>query len=104
MLKVPNLVLLGPTTLMSLLVSLVITWLAWECFIPGRAFRCLDAGFDVGFWMSAETHRSAGDEILPGWTWERLDRVSDEYKLAFLALWMGASFASFHFLKSILKQ
>jgi hypothetical protein len=78
--------------------------LAWECLIPGKAFQCRDDGFDIGFWMSAETHRSAGDALLPEWTWEKVHRVNEEYKLAFVAIWLGGSFASFRFARSMLEQ
>jgi hypothetical protein len=102
--KIPNIVLIFPTSLVSLAGALVITWLAWEVLIPGKAFQCRDDGFDIGFWTSAETHRSAGDNILPGWTWERLEHVNNAYKLAFVAIWMGCSFGSFRFLNSILHE
>lgn len=102
--RIPTCVLLWPTTLLSLFASLVITWLTWECLVPGRAFQCRDDGFDSGFWVSAETHRSAGDSILPGWTWENVQRVNGDYKLAFVAIWLSASFVSFRFARSMLEQ
>src|SRR5438094_6813899 len=77
-----------------LLASLVITWLVWETCIDGRAFRCVDAGpftLSLGFWTTIETHQSAGDRILPGWTWEKLMLTRRAYELAFLALWFAGS-------------
>lgn len=102
--RIPSVVLLWPTTLLSLVASLVITWLAWECVVPGRAFQCRDDGFDIGFWMCAETHRSAGDTILPGWTWEKVQRVNGEYGLAFVVIWLVSSFVSFRFARSMFEQ
>ena len=75
-----------------LLASLLVTWLVWEIGIDGRAFHCTDAGtLSLGFWTNAETHQSAGDQIQPGWTWEKLAEVNGFYKLAFFALWIGSS-------------
>ena len=102
--KAPNIVLIWPTSVASLLASLLITWCAWELLISGTAFRCVDDGIDIGFWMSADTHRSAGDRILAGWTWEKVEAVNDVFRLGFFALWVGASFVSFRVLKSFLKE
>jgi hypothetical protein len=75
-----------------LLAALLITWVVWEVSVDGKAFRCSDEGtLSLGFWTSAETHKSAGDRIQPGWTWERVSRVNALYKLGFLALWIGGS-------------
>jgi hypothetical protein len=72
--------------------------------MPGRAFQCKDDGFDVGFWMSADRHQSAGDNILPGWTWDKLEHVNEAYKLAFAVVWIGGSLVSFRLLKSLLQE
>jgi hypothetical protein len=78
-----------------LLASLFITWLAWEMAIDGRAFHCTDAGtLSLAFWTNAETHRSAGDLIQPGWTWEKLGFVNQLYTAAFLVLWVSGSMLS----------
>ncbi|HZR20714.1 MAG TPA: hypothetical protein VFE51_25765 [Verrucomicrobiae bacterium] len=82
-----------------LMASLLITWLTWETLVNGRAFRCTDAGpftLSLGFWTSAETHQSAGDQIQPGWTWEKVAEVNGFYKLAFFALWIGGSMVASH--------
>ena len=72
--------------------SLAITWLVWELAIDGRAFRCTDAGtLSLAFWTSAATHEAAGDQIAPGWTWEKLSLVNWLYKVAFVFLWMGGT-------------
>lgn len=74
--------------------SLLITWFVWEMQIGGRAFHCTDAGpftLSLAFWTSTDTHESAGDQIQPGWTWEKVAVVNGFYKLAFFALWIGGS-------------
>ena len=82
------------TVVGCLLASLLITWLVWEMQIDGRAFRCTDAGtftLSLGFWTSADMHQSAGDQIQPGWTWEKVGAANGFYKLAFFVLWIGGS-------------
>ncbi len=75
-----------------LFASLAITWLVWELTIDGRAFRCTDAGtLSLAFWTSAATHESAGDQIAPGWTWEKLAFVNWLYKLAVIVLCIGGT-------------
>ena len=89
-----------------LLASLLITWLVWETQIDGRAFRCTDAGpftLSLGFWTSAETHQSAGDQIAPGWTWEKVAEVNGFYKLAFFALWIGGSMVASRVIRQTLR-
>src|SRR5882724_8728707 len=79
------------------LASLVVTWLVWEISIDGQAFHCTDAGtLSLGFWTSADIHQPAGDQIQPGWTWEKVAVVNGFYKLAFFALWIGGSMAALH--------
>ena len=102
--KTPNIVMIWPTSLVSLLASLLFTWCVWEFLVSGTAFECMDDGIDIGFWMSADTHRSAGDKVLPGWTWEKVEAVNGVFRLGFLTLWVGASFVSFRVLKSILRE
>jgi hypothetical protein len=87
-----------------LLASLLITWLVWETQIDGRAFRCTDGGpfsLSLGFWTSIDTHQSAGDPILPGWTWEKLRLTRRAYEVAFLALWIAGSALVFRVLRHI---
>lgn len=88
----------------SLLVSLVVTWLAYELFVPERAFHCNDGGVPSAFWTSADTHRTAGDRILPGWTWEKLRLVNNIYEFAFFGLWMGGAVGSFRISRSIVRD
>jgi uncharacterized membrane protein YraQ (UPF0718 family) len=88
----------------SLLVSLVVTWLAYELLIPERAFHCNDGGIPAAFWTSADTHRTAGDKILPGWTWERLRLVNNTYELAFFGLSIAGAVVSFRISRSILRD
>jgi len=78
--------------LACLLASLAVTWLVWELAIDGSAFRCTDAGtLSDAFWTSASMHESAGDQIAPGWTWEKLAFVNRLYKVAFFLLWIGGT-------------
>lgn len=68
------------------------TWLVWELAIDGRAFRCTDAGtLSEAFWTNVTLHESAGDQLAPGWTWERLAFVNWLYKVAFIILWLGGT-------------
>jgi hypothetical protein len=90
--------------LVSLMVSLVITWMAWELFVSGRAFQCTDSGFDAAFWTSAGTHQSAGDIILPGWTWEKLRLVNGIYTIVFFGLWILGTIVPWRIAKSILRD
>jgi hypothetical protein len=74
--------------------SAFITWLVWEMHMEGRAFRCVDAGLftiSIGPWSHAETHCSAGDQLQPGWTWQKVALVNMLYKVGFIALWIGSS-------------
>ncbi len=76
----------------GLVLSLVVTWFAWELFVEGRAYDCTDAGtLSLGPWTSIYTHESAGDRIQPGWTWERVILARRVCLLAFLALWFAGS-------------
>src|SRR5258707_6009631 len=88
----------------SLVLSLLLSWFAWEMLIPERAFHCTDDGLSIAFWQSADTHRSAGDKILPGWTWEKINLVNNLYEFAFFALWFGGSVVSFRASRSILRD
>jgi hypothetical protein len=54
--------------------------------------------------MSADTHESAGDQIQPGWTWDRLRTVNRLYKLAFLALGIGGSMVATRIIRRIFES
>jgi hypothetical protein len=84
----PKFLLIISTALGGLAVSLFITCLVWERFIPETAFHCVDDGISLFFW-SAHTE-SAGDKILPGWTWGKLEFVNNLFKLAFFTLWIAS--------------
>jgi hypothetical protein len=71
----------------ALVGSLLVTYVAWELLIEASDFHCTDVGLSEAFWMSAATHEGAGDKIMLGWTWEKLQLVNDLYKFAFFALW-----------------
>src|SRR5690348_9047324 len=75
-----------------LMASLVVSWLVWELFVEGQAYQCTDAGtLSLGPWMSADTHRSAGDRIQPGWTWDRVILARRLCLLSFVVLWFAGS-------------
>src|ERR1017187_4961871 len=82
------------TTLGGLVLSLAVTWFAWQGLITDKAFHCNDDNIS-GFWVSIATHRGAGDTISPGWTWEKLERVRTGYEVAFLALWLVSGSVAF---------
>jgi hypothetical protein len=90
--------LFSGASLVSLVASLVITWFVWEILIYERAFHCIDGGLSIAFWMSADTHESAGDIILPGWTWEKLKLVNGAFMMAFYALWISGSVMGYRIL------
>lgn len=88
----------------SMVVAFFVTWLAWELWIPERAFHCTDDGFSIGFWTSANLHETGGDKILPGWTWEKLDRVNNLYEAVFFVMWIGGGLGAFHVSRTILRD
>ncbi len=90
--------------IVSMVIAFVVTWVAWELWIPERAFHCTDDGLSIAFWQSADIHRTAGDKILPGWTWEKLGCVNNIYMGAFLALWVGGGVGAFHISRTILRD
>src|SRR5262245_30424836 len=64
-------VLLVIALLSVLAASFISTWFVWETQISETAFHCTEEGcLSIGFWMNPETHQSAGDQLMPGWTWE----------------------------------
>ena len=97
-------VLVVVATLACLVLSLFITWFAWEIQIDGTAFRCNDDGLSIAFWQSANTHEAAGDKIMPGWTWQKVSFVNGIYELCFFALWIGGSIAAFRAIGSIMED
>jgi hypothetical protein len=86
------------SALVSLVISLVVTWFVWETLIYERAFHCIDGGLSLAFWTSADVHRSAGDIIQPGWTWEKVKMVNGIFMAAFYALWFIGSVIGFYIL------
>jgi hypothetical protein len=85
-------------------IAFVFTWFVWEMQIPDTAFHCGDGGISLAFWQSATTHASAGDHLLSGWTWEKIQIVNRVYKLAFFALWIGSSWICSRAIHSIRKD
>jgi uncharacterized membrane protein YraQ (UPF0718 family) len=96
--------LVAAATCASVLVSLAVTWLAYELLIPERAFHCNHVGIPDAFWTSADTRRTAGDKILPGWTWEKLRLVNNIYEVAFFGLSIAGAVVSFRISRSILRD
>ena len=74
---------------LGLVVSFVITMLAWNVQIEHRAFNCTD---DVGFgffWEDMNTHEGAGDTTLPGWTWGKIKGAQALYIAGFVLVWLA---------------
>jgi hypothetical protein len=88
----------------SLVIALIVTWLAWELWIPERAFHCTDDGLSIGFWQSTDTHRTAGDKILPGWTWKKMGLLNNVYEAAFFVLRIGGGVVAFRVSRTILRD
>ena len=68
----------------GLVLSSILTLIAWNIQIEHRAFRCTD---DVGFgffWEDMKEHQAAGDTVLSGWTWEKIKIVKTLYVVVFL--------------------
>ena len=88
-----------------LALSFVCTWLVWESQISEIAFHCTDQGcLSEGFWMSLETHKVAGDQIMPEWSWEKLAVVRRLYQGAFFMLSLVGIVAAFRMWKSDTKS
>jgi hypothetical protein len=101
---ITTIVLVVAATLGCLVVSLFITWCAWEIQLGGSAFHCTDDGLSIAFWESASTHETAGDKIIPGWTWQKVRIANAIYELCFFALWIGGSIVTFRAIGSITKD
>ena len=92
--------LLALALLAVLAVSFISTWFVWETQISERAFHCTEEGcLSIGFWENPETHQAAGDQIMPGWTWEKLAVVRRLYQAAFFILSLVGTVAAFHMWK-----
>jgi hypothetical protein len=81
-----RILVLAISTFAGLVVSLGVTMTAWSHF-EDRAFHCTDR-MSVFFWDSIETHRGAGDTVLPGWTWAQIKSTQKKYEIGFGALWV----------------
>lgn len=68
--------------LCAAIVSLVVTGGSWGMRIEDWAYHCNDIGFGF-YWTDMDAHKSAGDTIYPGWTWEKLKAVRLHYIEAF---------------------
>jgi hypothetical protein len=89
----------------GVVLATVITVGAWQVQIEPRAFRCWD---DVGifdtYWDSIDAHRSAGDKISPGWTWDEIKTTRESYIGAFYLIWAASSLIPFRLVSRRLKQ
>src|ERR1700722_3241163 len=80
--------------------ALVVTWIAWQLQITEKAFHCTEGNIS-GLWCDIDSHRGAGDTILPGWTWEKLKFTRLIYETVFYLIWLGGSAV---FFKMIFRQ
>ena len=81
------------STMAGFMVSFPIFMLLWNIQIEHRAYRCTD---DVGFGFfceSMDTHRGAGDTVLPGWTWQKIEVTQALYEAGFLVLLLSIATA-----------
>ena len=74
--------------------SAVVTMIAWGVHIEGSAFHRTDIGFG-SYWTDMDLHKSAGDTVSSGWTWEKLKAVRMQYIGAFYLLWAVSAAVSF---------
>ena len=86
--------LLAACVLFGAVVSGIVTMISWGVRIEDRAFHCWDIGFG-SYWTDIDLHKSAGDTISSGWTWERIKTVRLHYIEAFWLLWTAISFILF---------
>lgn len=81
----------------GLILSTLLTFVAWNIQIEPRAFQCWDSMgmlFD-NYWEDMDTHRGAGDRISAGWTWDEIKTAREIYILAFFGIWAASSLVSF---------
>jgi hypothetical protein len=81
-----NIWVYAASALIGLALSYLVTIVGWNV-VEHRALHCTD---DIGFTFVSEdidTHRGAGDTLLPGWTWAELKTARAIYQVAFLGLW-----------------
>ena len=88
----PNLQIFASSTLIGLVVSYIVTLVAWN-LVEHRMFRCID---DIGFTFVVENvddHQLAGDKLCPGWTWGEVRAARLIYLAAFFSLWLAIAAA-----------
>lgn len=72
--------------------ALIVTSLAWQWQILGRAYECSDSlGGLTTFETDMSGHRNAGDRLMNGWTWERIEKTGRFYRGAFFLLWAAGA-------------
>jgi len=80
------------------LFSSLITITVWGIQIEPREFQCTDGitgwPFD-SYWTAMADHRSAGDSLSVGWTWDMLENVREIYIASFYMLWMVSTLIPF---------
>jgi hypothetical protein len=87
-----NLRMFAASTLIGLVMSYILTLVAWN-LVEHRMFRCID---DIGFTYVVENvddHRLAGDTLCPGWTWGEVKTARLVYLAAFFSLWFAIAAA-----------
>src|ERR1051326_187537 len=74
------------------LLALVVTTVAWDLQIEGRAYECKDSnGPFATFQTNMSSHRDAGDRLIGDWTWERIEQIGTMYRCVFYALWFACA-------------
>jgi hypothetical protein len=76
---------LAACALFGAVVSGIVTMISWGVRIEDRAFHCWDIGFG-SYWTDIDLHKTAGDTISSGWTWEQIETVRIHYLEAFWLL------------------
>ena len=90
-----------PLVLLIGFLTYVLVWTIWVSRIEKRAFVCNDQVLPVcieGFWTDIDLHQSAGDKILPGWTWDEVHVAANVCRVAFLIIWGFGSMVMLKFL------
>jgi hypothetical protein len=77
---------LATSVILGAVISGIVTIVIWDVCIEDRAFHCYDIGFG-SYWTDIDLHKSAGDTIFSGWTWEQLKTVRLHYIGTFWLLW-----------------
>ena len=86
----PNIGVFVFSTLMGLVLSYVVTIVAWN-LLERRMFHCTDDAGIVFIVENIDDHRLAGDTLCPGWTWGEVKAVRLVYLAAFFGVWFAVA-------------